>query len=103
MLWRAEALQRAPGFDPAGLMGAALFYDAQVGISQRLVLEYVLCHDNEAVIVSYAQVEEFIAADGICSGVKFRSRLDGRQSSALATVLINVTGRAVGLIKCFRL
>ena len=68
------------GIGPAGLMGAALYYDAQVEFVERLVLENVLsARDNEAVIVSSLQVEEFIAADGICSGVKFRSRLDGRQ------------------------
>ncbi|MEP6920517.1 MAG: glycerol-3-phosphate dehydrogenase [bacterium] len=93
MLSRAEALERAPGLNPEGLVGAALYYDGQVEFVERLVLENVLsARDHEAVVVTYAQVEKFIMSDGVCSGVQFRSELDGQQSTAHASLLINAAG-----------
>src|SRR5713226_7739726 len=42
MLSRAQTLDRAPGLNSEGLVGAALYYDAQVEFAERLVLENVL-------------------------------------------------------------
>ncbi len=42
MLSREEAIKQAPGMSPEGLLGAALYYDAQVEFAERLVLENVL-------------------------------------------------------------
>src|SRR6185436_19109981 len=41
MLSRAETLERWPGLNPEGLIGSALYYDAQVEFPERLVLENV--------------------------------------------------------------
>src|SRR5882724_7340067 len=42
MLSRAETLTEAPGLLSDGLLGAAVYYDAQVEFAERLVLENVL-------------------------------------------------------------
>src|SRR6185503_19681084 len=42
MLSRAETLERWPGLNPEGLVGSALYYDAQVEFPERLVMENVL-------------------------------------------------------------
>ena len=46
MFSRAETLERWPGLNPDGLVGSALYYDAQVEFAERLVLEnvwWVMC------------------------------------------------------------
>src|SRR6267142_109880 len=42
MLSRAETLREAPGINSEGLLGAAVYYDAQVEFAERLVIENVL-------------------------------------------------------------
>src|SRR5215211_89961 len=42
MLSTENALQRAPGLEPDGLRGAALYYDAQVEYPERLAVENAL-------------------------------------------------------------
>src|ERR1051325_9595895 len=42
MLSRAETLERWPGLNSDGLLGSALYYDAQIEFPERLVLEHVL-------------------------------------------------------------
>src|ERR1041385_7908945 len=39
MLSRAETLKQLPGLNPQGLLGSALYFDAQVEFPERLVLE----------------------------------------------------------------
>src|SRR5256885_6129092 len=41
MLSRAETLKRLPGLNPEGLLGSALYFDAQVEFAERLVVENV--------------------------------------------------------------
>ena len=41
MLARAETLERLPGLNPDGLVGSALYYDAQVEFPERLVVANV--------------------------------------------------------------
>src|ERR1043166_8784956 len=42
MLSRAETLERLPGLNSEGLVGSALYYDAQVEFPERLVRENVI-------------------------------------------------------------
>src|SRR5690349_16343445 len=42
MFSRRETLEQLPGLNPDGLLGSALYYDAQVEFAERLVLENVL-------------------------------------------------------------
>lgn len=104
MLWRIEALERAPGLDPVGLRGAALYYDAQVEFAERLVVENALSALNHsAVIVSHARVDEFMITDGAVSGVKYTSELDGQQSFAESHIVINAAGPWVDQVLGFDL
>src|SRR5829696_1316086 len=41
MLSRADTLEQLPGLNPEGLVGSALYYDAQVEFPERLVAENV--------------------------------------------------------------
>ena len=93
MLSRDEALRRAPGLDPAGLKGAATYYDGQVELAERLCVENALsARDHGAMILTYAQVEKFNLDGNIIRGVEFVDTLDGGSFSARAPVTLNVSG-----------
>src|SRR5687767_10812872 len=56
MLSRAEALREAPGLAAEGLLGAAVYYDAQVEFAERLVLENALSAlAHGATVLTYAR------------------------------------------------
>jgi glycerol-3-phosphate dehydrogenase len=93
MLSRDEALRRVPGLDPTGLRGAAMYYDGQVELAERLCLENALsARDHGAMILTYARVEKFILDGNIIRGVEFVDALDGGRFKACAPVTLNVSG-----------
>ncbi len=93
MLTRAEALRRAPALNPAGLRGAAVYYDAQVEFAERLVVENVLsAREHGAQILTYARVERLmVEKDAVC-GVEFTDTLSGEVYAARASLTLNVAG-----------
>ena len=65
MLSTEEALARAPGLNNEGLLGAALYYDAQVEFAERLVVENALSAiEHSAQVITYTRVSEFIVENG---------------------------------------
>jgi glycerol-3-phosphate dehydrogenase len=93
MLSRAETLRRVPALKPEGLLGASLYYDAQVEYAERLVVENALAaRDCGATIRTYAQVERFIVEDQQVRGVEFTDLQRGGRHNALSPVTVNVAG-----------
>jgi glycerol-3-phosphate dehydrogenase len=93
MLDRAAALGRAPGLAASGLLGAALFHDAQVEYAERLALENVLdARAHGAEIRTYHQVDEVLGADGRVQGVTGSDVLTGEPFRYEAPIVINVAG-----------
>jgi glycerol-3-phosphate dehydrogenase len=93
MLTRDEVLERIPGLDPEGLLGAATYYDGQVEYAERLAVENaVSAHEHGAVVLTYAQVERLVVEDGAVKGVEFTDLLDGGKLTVRAPVTLNVTG-----------
>jgi len=93
MLDRTAALGRAPGLAESGLLGAALFHDAQIEYAERLALENVLdARTHGAEIRTYHQVDEMLRADGRISGVTGNDVLSGERFRYAAPVVINVAG-----------
>jgi len=93
MLTRDEVLERIPGLDPEGLLGAATYYDGQVEYAERLAVENaVSAHEHGAVVLTYAQVERLVVEDGAVKGVEFTDLLDGGKHTARAPVTLNVAG-----------
>ena len=81
MLSAVETLQRAPGLRSEGLLGAAVYFDAQVEYAERLVLENVLsAAAHGAAVVTYARVEKFIVAEGKVRGVAFSRQVQSPMS-----------------------
>ena len=91
MLSRAETLERLPGLNPEGLVGSALYFDAQVEFPERLVFENVLAaRAHGAEVLTHAPVTKLVAEGDLLSGVEFVC--DGKSHFARAKVVINAAG-----------
>ena len=87
MLSRAETLERWPGLNPEGLVGSALYYDAQVEFPERLVLENIKsARTFGAEVLTHTRVTNLPVKDGRVSGVEFQTQF------AEADVVINAAG-----------
>jgi glycerol-3-phosphate dehydrogenase len=88
MLSVAETLQQAPALNPDGLLGAAVYFDAQVEFAERLVLENVLSAvAHGATVFTYARVEKLIVEDGAVRGVEFIREFTREDRRSSPTVL----------------
>ena len=93
MLSQAETLRSVPGLNPAGLLGAAVYYDAQVEFAERLVVENALsaiAHGAE--VATYARVDKLIVEDQMARSVEFTEELTGATGTAESSVIINAAG-----------
>ena len=93
MLNGTEALRHAPGLEPEGLRGAALFYDAQVEYAERLAVENALdARARGATVLTYARVERLLVEGDVARGVVFQDLLGGATLEARANVVLNAAG-----------
>ena len=91
MFSRRKTLKQLPGLNPEGLLGSALYFDAQVEFAERLVLENVLAaRERGAEIRTYARVTNLMVENGAVAGIEFVCE-DGKQL-ARASVVINASG-----------
>jgi glycerol-3-phosphate dehydrogenase len=93
MLSAAEALEREPGLNPEGLLGAAFYYDAQVEYAERIAVENAIsAHEHGAVVLTYAKVDRLTREGDRVTGVEFTDVLGGGSYAARAPVTVNVAG-----------
>ncbi len=105
ILSAAETLQRAPGLRSDDLLGAAIYFDAQVEYAERLVLENVLSAiEHGATVMTYARVDKLVAYLGAQASclqpraklanvrVEFTRGRESERNSAEAPVVINAAG-----------
>jgi glycerol-3-phosphate dehydrogenase len=89
-----QVLRVEPGLNARGLQGAWQFFDGQVSLVERLVVENALdaaAHDG--VILTYASATGFLRdEDGTVRGVRVRDELSGRETSMHARLTVNATG-----------
>ena len=85
-----ETLRKMPGLKAAGLIGSAVYFDAQVEFAERLVVENVLAAiEHGATVVTHRGVRRVLGEGGRVCGVL----LDGDFADpALAEVVINAAG-----------
>jgi glycerol-3-phosphate dehydrogenase len=92
MIGRAGTLAAEPTLRSEGLKGAGVYWDYRTD-DARLVLETLLSAAQEgAVVVSYAELIEFVKNDGHIVGARVRDRIDGRETRIAARVVVNATG-----------
>ncbi|HET6973588.1 MAG TPA: glycerol-3-phosphate dehydrogenase/oxidase [Pyrinomonadaceae bacterium] len=88
MLSREETLKRWPGLNPEGLVGSALYYDAQVEFPERLVLANVQsAREFGAEVLTHTRVTSLTG-----SGVEFGGHF------IEADVVINAAGPWIDLV-----
>ncbi|HEX7772182.1 MAG TPA: glycerol-3-phosphate dehydrogenase [Pyrinomonadaceae bacterium] len=86
MLSRRKTLEHLPGLNPEGLLGSALYFDAQVEFAERLVLENVLAaSERGAEVYTYAPVTKL-------TGSEIEFVCEGKQQVARASVIVNASG-----------
>lgn len=92
MLSRAETLEQLPGLNPDGLVGSALYYDAQLEFPERLVMENVLsAREFGADVLTHTRVTNLAVKDGKVSRVELVNEA-GEKQFAEADVVINAAG-----------
>ena len=97
MLSRSETLKESPGLNPEGLLGSALYFDAQVEFPERLVSANVKsAKEHGAEVLTHAAVTKVLAENGNVTGVEFSIKDETR--SAHAGVVINAAGPWVDLV-----
>jgi glycerol-3-phosphate dehydrogenase len=91
---RQQALQAEPGLNPTDLQGAWQFYDGQVSLVERLVIENALDAASQGgLILTYAPAVRFVRdATGAVTGAVIRDALSGREVEARARLTVNATG-----------
>jgi glycerol-3-phosphate dehydrogenase len=93
MLSSEEALEREPGLNPEGLLGAAFYYDAQVEYAERIAVENAIsAREHGAVVLTYAKVDRLTREGDRVTGVEFTDVLGGGSYAARAPVTVNVAG-----------
>ncbi len=93
MLDRAATLQRLPGLAGDNLLAGALYYDAQVEYTERLVLENALdAVAHGAVLKTYHMVKRITTQAGKITGVAGVDVLTDQSFHATAPAVLNVTG-----------
>ena len=91
---RKQLLRAEPGLNPSDLQGAWQFYDGQVSLVERLVIENALDAASEGgVILTYAPAVRFLRDDqGAVTGAIVRDAFSERQVEARARLIVNATG-----------
>jgi glycerol-3-phosphate dehydrogenase len=91
---KRQLLRLEPGLNPAGLQGAWQFYDGQVSLVERLVVENALdAAQHGAIILTCAEAEGFLRDDlGAVTGVRVRNRLTDQVVEVAARLTVNATG-----------
>ena len=90
---RAEALTVEPDLDPDGLHGAWRFYDAQVPLVERLVIENVVdAARHGALVLNHSRAERFLRENDRVIGAAVRDRIGGADIEVRARLTVNATG-----------
>ncbi|HUG17055.1 MAG TPA: glycerol-3-phosphate dehydrogenase/oxidase [Thermomicrobiales bacterium] len=93
MLSREEALACEPGLNARELLGASLYYDAQVTFPERLALENALsAREHGCDVVTYLRVESIQATPNQGITLAMRDELEGVTLRVTASAVVNATG-----------
>ncbi|HEY7460655.1 MAG TPA: glycerol-3-phosphate dehydrogenase/oxidase [Gemmatimonadota bacterium] len=90
---RAELLRLAPGLPAVGVTGGALWHDAQVRSSERLLIAFLesACRAG-ARLANHAEVVGYLREGRRVSGVVARDQLTGDEVEIPARIVVNAAG-----------
>jgi glycerol-3-phosphate dehydrogenase len=90
---RDEALAAEPALDPDGLTGAWRFYDAQVPLVERLVMENVIdAARHGALVLNHARATAYLRDGDRVVGAGVRDRIAETDLEVRARITVNATG-----------
>jgi glycerol-3-phosphate dehydrogenase len=90
---RAATLAAEPTLEPGGLVGAWRFYDAQVPLVERLVIENLVdAAEHGAVVLNHARVIDFLREGGAVVGARVRDNVGDRNVEIRARFTVVATG-----------
>lgn len=87
-----ETLRQMPGLKAEGLVGSAVYYDAQVEFAERLVVENVLAAmEHGAAVRTYSRVTQLLTEEREVRGVQVVAR-ENKTDWARGKVVVNAAG-----------
>jgi glycerol-3-phosphate dehydrogenase len=90
---RAETLAAEPALDTDGLTGAWRFYDAQVPLVERLVIENIIdAADHSALVLNHARATAYLRDGDRVIGALVRDRIADATMEVRARLTVNATG-----------
>jgi glycerol-3-phosphate dehydrogenase len=88
-----EVTRIFPGVVRSGLSGAALWHDAHVPDSQRVIIEVLRWAASlSARALNYVEAAQLVSSRGVVAGVRARDNESGREFEIRSDVVINATG-----------
>jgi glycerol-3-phosphate dehydrogenase len=92
-LSREATLAAEPNLHPDGLAGAWRFYDAQVPLVERLVLENVTdAAEHGALVLNHAEAVSYLQEGDTITGAVIRDRITRQDHRVRARFTVNATG-----------
>lgn len=90
---RAKKVRRVePGLRDRGLVGAALYYDAQVDDARLVIATVRSAARAGALVANYVETTALLKPDGQVRGATIRDVLTGQTATIRANVVVNATG-----------
>src|SRR5439155_7002173 len=90
---RAKKVRRVePGLRDRGLIGAALYYDAQTDDARLVIATIRSAARAGALVANYVETTALLKPDGRVRGAVVRDVLTGQTASVRAHVVVNATG-----------
>jgi glycerol-3-phosphate dehydrogenase len=99
---RAECLRLLPGIPGEEITGGAIWYDAQIYNSERLLLSIILsAAEAGAAVANYVEVTDLLQDDSGIKGIAARDVLTGQEFEVQAKLVVNSAGAWVDSILGF--
>jgi glycerol-3-phosphate dehydrogenase len=98
-LGRRAVLKAEPGLRERGLVGAALYYDAQADDARLVLATIRSAAQAGALVANYAEVTGLVRPDGRMRGAVVRDVLGGESRTVRALTVVNATGPWVDALR----
>ena len=90
---KEECLRKIPGVDEENLTGGAIWYDAQLYNSERMIFSILRsASDSGTVAANYVEMKNFLLKDDRVVGVIAEDKLSGETFNIRGRLVINTTG-----------
>lgn len=97
VLSKRDFMARVPGFESRDITGGAMWFDAQMYSSERLLLSVVLAAEQQGAVVSnYVHATSFLHNENAVRGARAQDVLTGQEFDIRARCVVNAAGPWIG-------